>query len=151
MGDPDRLKNQYWTFFDKSAKLSSGGFSVFSSSTGWLLLEIIERAGFEVLVSMVEWPKHGVPWPRKKSFYPQLLFCLTFSRSRAFETSMQLAAPKLVLYNIAVFGRSKIFTSVFPKHFLQGQWTPNNSAQESRRAGGPAYSWSGGRTLLGTL
>ena len=64
-------KNPFWIIFKKSGKFSLNGFLVFSYCTGSIVLENGDRTSFEVLVSMGEGPKHGVPWPREITLYPQ--------------------------------------------------------------------------------
>ena len=60
-GGPSPTKKSNLNYFNKSGKFSQGAFLVFSYCTGPILLEIIESPGFEVLVSMVDGSKHGVP------------------------------------------------------------------------------------------
>ena len=51
---------------------------MFSYSSGSIVWENIDRTGFEVFVSMVEGPKHGVPWPGQISVTHYNFFVLHF-------------------------------------------------------------------------
>ena len=52
-----------------------------------------------------------------------------------FGTSIEVAEPNLLIYNITRFGRGKFLTCILPIHFVQGPWPMHNYAEGDHHIG----------------